>query len=198
MGDFKQRGGGFRGNGGGKPRFGGGGFQKKWGGDRGGNRGGDRGEVTMHSARCSNCGKDCEVPFKPTNGKPVFCKECFGGKDGGDNFDRAPRREFDRNERPPRRDFDRRHDSPRPSFGGNSNGGNDDLKKQVEMLTVKIERLIQSVENLNRTKPMEPKEASKKIETPEVKKEGIEKSLKSDKLIKETVKKASKKKPIKR
>lgn len=192
MGNFKQGGRGF---GGGRGDFKRGGFQKKsWGGN---NRGGDR-DVTMHSARCSNCGKDCEVPFKPTNGKPVFCKECFGSKEGGDNFDRAPRREFDRNERPPRRDFDRRHDGPRPSFGGNSNGGNEDLKKQVEMLTVKIDRLIQSIENLNRTKPMEPKEVSNKIEIAEVKKEGIEKSLKSDKLIKETVKKASKKKPIKR
>jgi len=31
----------------------------------------------MHKAVCSECGKDCEVPFKPTEGKPVFCRECF-------------------------------------------------------------------------------------------------------------------------
>ncbi|MFQ6020489.1 MAG: CxxC-x17-CxxC domain-containing protein [Candidatus Aenigmatarchaeota archaeon] len=31
----------------------------------------------MHKAVCSECGKECEVPFKPTEGKPVFCKECF-------------------------------------------------------------------------------------------------------------------------
>jgi CxxC-x17-CxxC domain-containing protein len=26
---------------------------------------------------CSNCGKETTVPFKPTQGRPVFCKECF-------------------------------------------------------------------------------------------------------------------------
>lgn len=31
----------------------------------------------MHKAVCSECGQECEVPFKPTEGKPVFCKECF-------------------------------------------------------------------------------------------------------------------------
>ncbi|PIO03359.1 DNA-directed RNA polymerase [Candidatus Woesearchaeota archaeon CG08_land_8_20_14_0_20_47_9] len=31
----------------------------------------------MHKAICSECGKECEVPFKPTEGKPVFCRECF-------------------------------------------------------------------------------------------------------------------------
>lgn len=31
----------------------------------------------MHKAVCSKCGKNCEVPFKPTEGKPVYCKDCF-------------------------------------------------------------------------------------------------------------------------
>lgn len=26
---------------------------------------------------CSNCGKETTVPFRPTQGRPVFCKECF-------------------------------------------------------------------------------------------------------------------------
>lgn len=26
---------------------------------------------------CSNCGKETTVPFKPTQGRPVFCRECF-------------------------------------------------------------------------------------------------------------------------
>ena len=30
-----------------------------------------------HKAVCSECGEECEVPFKPTEGKPVFCLECF-------------------------------------------------------------------------------------------------------------------------
>ncbi|MFH1420716.1 MAG: CxxC-x17-CxxC domain-containing protein [Candidatus Aenigmatarchaeota archaeon] len=57
-------------------------FEKREFGDRGGrggfNRGGfDRGPREMHKATCSDCKKECEVPFKPTEGRPVFCKECF-------------------------------------------------------------------------------------------------------------------------
>jgi CxxC-x17-CxxC domain-containing protein len=31
----------------------------------------------MHKAVCAECKKECEVPFKPTEGKPVYCRECF-------------------------------------------------------------------------------------------------------------------------
>ncbi|MBI2671029.1 DNA-directed RNA polymerase [Candidatus Woesearchaeota archaeon] len=32
---------------------------------------------TMHKAICSDCGQECEVPFKPTEGKPVYCRDCY-------------------------------------------------------------------------------------------------------------------------
>ena len=31
----------------------------------------------MHKIKCSKCGKDAEVPFKPSGDRPVYCKECF-------------------------------------------------------------------------------------------------------------------------
>jgi CxxC-x17-CxxC domain-containing protein len=31
----------------------------------------------MYDAVCANCGKHCKVPFKPTEGRPVYCSECF-------------------------------------------------------------------------------------------------------------------------
>ena len=31
----------------------------------------------LHKAVCSDCGKECEVPFKPIEGKPVYCRDCF-------------------------------------------------------------------------------------------------------------------------
>ena len=34
-------------------------------------------EKRMFSAVCDSCGKKCEVPFKPSSGKPVYCEECF-------------------------------------------------------------------------------------------------------------------------
>jgi len=52
--------------------------QRRSGGNRrfGGNRSFGR-ERQMHKAVCDECKKECEVPFKPTEGKPVRCKECF-------------------------------------------------------------------------------------------------------------------------
>jgi len=48
------------------------------GGGRGGRGGGyDRGPRDMHKATCSDCGQECEVPFKPTDGRPVYCRNCF-------------------------------------------------------------------------------------------------------------------------
>ena len=31
----------------------------------------------MHEVTCDKCGKECEVPFKPTGEKPVYCSDCF-------------------------------------------------------------------------------------------------------------------------
>lgn len=31
----------------------------------------------MFHAVCDKCKKDCQVPFKPSGGKPVLCSECF-------------------------------------------------------------------------------------------------------------------------
>jgi CxxC-x17-CxxC domain-containing protein len=31
----------------------------------------------MFPVKCSDCGKDTEVPFKPTNGRPVYCSDCY-------------------------------------------------------------------------------------------------------------------------
>lgn len=37
----------------------------------------DRGPREMFEATCSNCGREAQVPFKPTSGKPVYCSDCF-------------------------------------------------------------------------------------------------------------------------
>lgn len=47
----------------------------------------------MHDAVCAKCGANCQVPFRPTQGKDVFCSKCFES-----NGPREPRR-FD-NHRP--------------------------------------------------------------------------------------------------
>lgn len=47
------------------------------GGGYGGGEGYSRGPRQMYPAVCSQCGKETEVPFQPTAGKPVYCRECF-------------------------------------------------------------------------------------------------------------------------
>ena len=34
-------------------------------------------EKEMHKAVCADCGKECEVPFKPDTSRPVYCRECW-------------------------------------------------------------------------------------------------------------------------
>lgn len=31
----------------------------------------------MHKTTCSKCGNECEVPFKPGEGRPVYCRDCY-------------------------------------------------------------------------------------------------------------------------
>ena len=42
----------------------------------------DRGPREMFAATCSSCGKEAQVPFRPTNGKPVYCSDCFRSQRG--------------------------------------------------------------------------------------------------------------------
>ncbi len=47
---------------------------KKKIGEQMGFEGGDR---PMYDAVCSKCGQACQVPFKPTEGRPVYCRNCY-------------------------------------------------------------------------------------------------------------------------
>ncbi len=69
-------------------------------------------EKQMFHAVCDKCGNDCEVPFRPSSDKPIYCSKCFESVD-------------------PRKD-DRRS-------GGNDNG---QLKAQLEGINEKLDRLI--------------------------------------------------------
>ncbi|MFA7191778.1 MAG: CxxC-x17-CxxC domain-containing protein [Candidatus Paceibacterota bacterium] len=170
MGDFNR--GGFGGNRGGDR----GGFQKKsfGGGNRGGGfgggRGGDRGPVSMHKAVCDECQKNCEVPFRPSGDKPIYCSDCFGGKkEGGD---RAPRKDFgNRDARP---SFGDR--APRAEFSKPAAPANDNTAKQLSEISAKLDRLVSSIEKLTATPKVEsnfvkvapvvsaPKVEAKKVE----------------------------------
>ena len=53
------------------------------GGAGGGGGSHGRPEKTMYATTCSNCGRDTEVPFVPTSGRPVLCRDCFAASRGG-------------------------------------------------------------------------------------------------------------------
>lgn len=38
---------------------------------------------TLYQVVCADCCKHCEVPFKPADGRPVYCKECFAKRKAG-------------------------------------------------------------------------------------------------------------------
>lgn len=38
---------------------------------------GYRARRQMYPAVCAECGKACEVPFEPREGRPVYCSECY-------------------------------------------------------------------------------------------------------------------------
>ncbi len=67
---------------------GGGGYGHGGGGGHGGSGGGyghrgGGGGKTMYPAICSECGRETEVPFQPSSGRPVLCRDCFQAAKGG-------------------------------------------------------------------------------------------------------------------
>lgn len=93
----------------------------------GGGGGRDGGRPPMHRATCSECGNSCEVPFKPTGDRPVYCNDCFKK---GDNSGASRDRDFNRDSRPSARPerpmrFDRSEDRNYRDSGFNRDFGRD-------------------------------------------------------------------------
>ena len=83
--------GGFGGGQGGGRRFGG----SQGGGGGGGFRRNNFGPREMHKITCSECGNEGTVPFKPRQGTPVYCRDCFAKKNG-----RTPRPQNEESNQP--------------------------------------------------------------------------------------------------
>jgi CxxC-x17-CxxC domain-containing protein len=52
------------------------------GGRRAGGGNGGGGTREMFDATCAQCGAVARVPFRPSPGRPVYCKDCFGSRAG--------------------------------------------------------------------------------------------------------------------
>ncbi len=169
----------------GRREFGGGG--RSFGGASSGPR-------VMHKAVCSECGKDCEIPFRPTGGRPIFCSNCFekqgGGSStrpmGGSNFSRpsfskpsfgGDRQMFeatcgkcgDKCEVP----F--RPTEGKPVFcsncfekGGAAGGRNTEhYREQFDIINAKLEKIMKAL-NVNTSQPVVEEKVGKKVEEKKV------------------------------
>lgn len=54
----------------------------------------------MYSAVCAECGKETQVPFQPTNGRPVYCSDCYHANNGGASRSGGSRSYGNNNSRP--------------------------------------------------------------------------------------------------
>lgn len=152
-------------NGGGK-----GGFK---GGFKGGWKGGDRDSkpMTMHPAICSSCQKACEVPFRPTGEKPVYCRDCFAGRSamGGER-----------------------------SNTSNNPTNNDEIKRQIDSMNVKLDKLTNTIQNMAEKINKKFKEENEEIDPVEVLKNAVRRTDAPVIFSKESVKPKVKKVNIKK
>lgn len=125
----------------------------------------------MHKAICSNCGVECEVPFKPSGGKPVFCRDCFqknrtSSPVRSDNF-------------PRRTNFEDRGSNftPRPPEPPQQS----QYKEQFEALNAKIDKILNLLtpkETVKKVEVSEP-DVTPEVEVPVVKKKRVSKKITS-------------------
>jgi CxxC-x17-CxxC domain-containing protein len=87
----------------------------------------------MHKAVCDECGKDCEVPFRPSGDKPIFCSDCFERKGGG-GLKRSKKDDT-----------------------------NKQLLEQVGSLNAKLDRILKVIESGVEKKPVSKKTEAKKV-----------------------------------
>lgn len=134
-------------------------FKKSYGASRDGGKFGNRGprssfggsrddrHFQKFDAICSNCGKKCQVPFRPDGIKPVYCSDCFGApRDGmankGKNF--SPRESFSR-------------PAAAPQGGGKSIA---DLERQIGAMNTKIDTMLKILEMVSAAAELDEAEES--------------------------------------
>ena len=88
----------------------------------------DSGRREMYKAVCDECGNNCEVPFKPSGDKPIYCSSCFENKEGGSSR-RAGRKSSGR------------------FGGGEKDKTNQQLVDQITLLNTKLDRILNVIES---------------------------------------------------
>ncbi len=95
---------------------------------------GDSGRPSMHDAVCDECGRNCQVPFRPTGDKPIYCSECFEKRGGGGDKNRSDRRGSFRQDSGDR--------NPSRSQNNMSERAIQDLTGKINVLNSKLDKII--------------------------------------------------------
>src|SRR3990167_672296 len=107
--------------------------------------GNNHGGKQMFQAVCNECKKSCEVPFRPSGDKPVYCKDCFNKKRGdGNNQPQQQKRDF--NNRPNFQSNNQTQQNQRPM------SPQKDVSGQLAEINDKIDRLIDLMSKTIKTK----------------------------------------------
>ena len=106
--------------------------------------GGDSRRPSLHDAVCDECGKDCQVPFRPSGDKPIYCSECFEKKGGRES--NRPNWRGSRN-----RNFDDR-DRGSSSQNNISDRSTSQLIEKIEILNTKLETIINLLSSVGEKK----------------------------------------------
>ena len=131
----------------------------------------NRGSREMFATICSQCGANCQVPFRPTGDKPIYCSACYEKLGNNSNSWSYGDRSSGGNRRfPNNRDF-----GGGRSFSNNRGTENRSFSKptdnrQMEMVAKKLDRIIELLESQKPTVKMVEKTFLKKIEKKPVKK----------------------------
>lgn len=187
--DGKKRGNDF----GGKARFGdkrgssfGGGERRRSGGVGGGDRGGRERSSELFAATCSACKKSCEVPFRPSGDKPVFCSACFNMKSRDEERGNTPREYGNRSDARPHKSasYEKPYQEHRPSYEAAPQvAKNTDLIDMKRQLTTIESRLNRILDLLN--PPTPPTKATMVAEVKELSDEVPVKKVRKPKTVKE-------------
>jgi CxxC-x17-CxxC domain-containing protein len=97
--------------------------------------GGNGGGSSMHKAVCGDCGRECEVPFRPSGARPVYCSDCFKNH-GGPSAERFGNKSFKENNF---NQFKPRFEEKKNFSSGSCNCG---CKEQFEKLNAKMDRIL--------------------------------------------------------
>ncbi|MBI3384764.1 hypothetical protein HY030_01055 [Candidatus Gottesmanbacteria bacterium] len=113
----------------------------------------------MFDAICAECGNSCQVPFRPSGDRPIYCSKCFESKRNGDNDSRggSDRRNFERAR------FEEKRMQPVTTCDcGKVNAQNNEkLVEQLMNISGKLDVIISAL-NPKVVKPVTPKKKAAK------------------------------------